>query len=126
MVRRQTLYLLLGAVAFGLASEWMLWQSRANPVFLAIMSAVLVAAHWLDAVLPAATSLTSLQSELLIVMPLTAAYFSFIAYWANRILREEGIFRFAVFLFFLGFLAVLHWQAYEYLSTLFWSGQAGG
>ena len=105
-------------VLIGLANEYLLWQVKENSVFLAVMSPTLTAANFLETQLPFFKSLSPIQNEFALVLPLTSLYFGLIGYWLGQICREDGILKYFTLLCLIGFLIVIHWQALIYVTAL--------
>ena len=119
MLRAKTIFLVMLFAAVGLSCEYMLWQSRTNPdAVIILMSPVLSAVSFLESRVPVLKNLTPIQSELAVVFPATLFYFEFLGYWVGQILRENGLLKYFIFICFAAFLAVVHWQAYDYIRSL--------
>jgi len=93
---------------------------------LVILAPVLSVVHFLETLIPALTSLSPLQHELAVTLPLILIYFGFTGYWLCQIGREEGFLKYVILFAFIGFLIVIHWQAFDYLESLMLQSTAIG
>jgi len=118
VLQNRTIRAVIGFLVLGLASEYLLWQTRENTVFFALMAPVLALSQLVESHLPFTVGLTPLQSELFFVFPFTLLYYGLVGYWLRQIDREEGILKYFILLSFIAFLVVVHWQAYAHLDAL--------
>lgn len=114
----RTRYIVLLFLALGLGSEILLWQTKASPTFLTILSPALAAGEFINSGLPFLSSLSPLFNELAVVFPITLLYFGLAGYWTGQILKEDGFAKYLILFCFIGFLIVLHWQASEHITAL--------
>ena len=118
MSRKRLLSIICTCVALGLTSEVLLWQIQKNDAFIAILAPVLTIAHFAENYLPFLKNLPALQNELVLIFPLTLLYFGGIGFWISKILTEEGFLKFISLVCFVGFIIIIHGQAYSYFHSL--------
>jgi len=105
-------------ILFGAGSEYFLWRTGANLVFLSLISPALALAHLLESRFPVFKNLSPLQNELFLVFPFTLLYFGLAGYWVRQIFRESGFQKYFLLISLTAFLVILHWQALGYINAL--------
>jgi len=118
MSRKRLLLIILLFIAFGLASELLIWRAQKSEIFIVIMAPVLTVAHFLENLIPFLKTFSSLQNELALIFPVTLIYFGLVGFWMAKIFTEEGVFKYFAALCLAGFVVFIHWQALSYLNTI--------
>ena len=118
MSRKRLVLIIAAFIAIGLASEILLWHVQKSDIFLAVMAPVLTGVYFIENLLPVLKTLSAVQNEYSLIIPITLIYFGLIGYWVVQILREDGFFKYLALLCIAGFLGVIHWQALTFLQSI--------